>query len=67
MYYRVRGYRQGKHVEYEGDIDAELFPGVDLDNGPTIKTNYGLPHCQALPHCGIGGEFGFHAQLYCEL
>ena len=36
IYYIVRGHRQGKLVEYEGDIDAEHFPGVDLDNGPAI-------------------------------
>jgi hypothetical protein len=36
IYYIVRGRRQGRLVEYEGDIDAELFPGVDLDSGPAI-------------------------------
>ena len=36
IYYILRGHRQGKLVEYEGDIDAEHFPGVDLDNVPAI-------------------------------
>jgi hypothetical protein len=36
MYYILRGHRQGKLVAYEGDIDAEPFPGVDLDHGPAI-------------------------------
>ena len=36
IYYILRGHRQGKLVEYEGDIDAEHFLGVDLDNGPAI-------------------------------
>jgi len=36
IYYILRGRRQGKLIEYEGDIDAEHFPDVDLDNGPAI-------------------------------
>jgi hypothetical protein len=36
IYYIVRGHRQGKLIEYEGDIDAEHFPDVDLENGPAI-------------------------------
>ena len=36
IYYIVRGRRQGKLIAYEGDIDAEHFPDVDLDNGPAI-------------------------------
>ena len=36
IYYILRGHRQGKLVEYEGDIDVEPFSAVDLDNGPDI-------------------------------
>ena len=36
IYYILRGHRQEKLVEYEGDIEGEHFPGVDLDNGPAI-------------------------------
>ena len=36
IYYILRGHRQGILVEYEGDIDEELFLGIDLDNGPDI-------------------------------
>ena len=36
IYFIVRGRSQGKLIEYEGDIDAEHFPDVDLDNGPAI-------------------------------
>jgi len=36
IYYILRGRRQGKLIEYEGDIEAEHFPDIDLDNGPAI-------------------------------
>jgi hypothetical protein len=36
IYYILRGRRQGKLIEYEGDIEAEHFPDVGLDNGPAI-------------------------------
>ncbi len=26
----------GKSREYEGELDAEVYPGLDLDNGPAI-------------------------------
>jgi hypothetical protein len=35
-YYVLRGTQEEKLVELEGEIDAELLPGVDLDDGPTI-------------------------------
>jgi hypothetical protein len=36
IYYILRERRQGKLIEYEGDIDEERFPDIDLDNGPAI-------------------------------
>ena len=38
IYYVLRGMLADKATEHEGDIDAEQFPGVDLDNGPAIVT-----------------------------
>ena len=35
-YYILRRTQSGKTLEYEGDLDAEVFSGVDLDNGPAI-------------------------------
>ncbi len=37
IYYILRGTLADK-IEREGDIDAEQFPGVDLDDGPAITT-----------------------------
>jgi hypothetical protein len=36
IYYILRRIDAEETLEYEGDIDAEDFPGVDLDNGPAI-------------------------------
>lgn len=36
IYYILRGTQRGNVVELEGDIDEAGFPGVDLDNGPSI-------------------------------
>ena len=36
IYYILRGTQGGHVVELEGDIDEEGFPGIDLDNGPSI-------------------------------
>lgn len=38
IYYVLRGTLADKTVEHEGDIDADQFPGVNLDDGPTIIT-----------------------------
>lgn len=38
IYYILRGTLADKAVEHEGEIEAEQFPGVDLDNGPAIAT-----------------------------
>ncbi|HEX3642599.1 MAG TPA: hypothetical protein VHV10_15010, partial [Ktedonobacteraceae bacterium] len=35
-YYVLRGTQQDKPTELEGDIDEELFPGIDLGDAPTI-------------------------------
>jgi hypothetical protein len=34
IYYVLRGTREEKSVEYEGDLSEELFPGVNLSDGP---------------------------------
>lgn len=36
IYYILHGTLADKPVEHEGDIDAELFPNVNLDDGPAI-------------------------------
>lgn len=36
IYYVLRGMRGDKPVEFEGDITEEVFPGIQLDDGPTI-------------------------------
>lgn len=36
VYYVLRGLQSGKQVELEGEVNEEEFPGVDLDNGPSI-------------------------------
>jgi hypothetical protein len=36
IYYILRRNLDEEVVEQEGDLDAEQFPGVDLDNGPAI-------------------------------
>jgi len=38
IYYILRGTLSDQAIEHEGDIEAEQFPGVDLDNGPAIIT-----------------------------
>ncbi len=35
-YYILRRTQEGETLEDEGELDAEVFPGVDLDNGPAI-------------------------------
>jgi hypothetical protein len=35
-YYILRRTQAGETLEDEGELDAEVFPGVDLDNGPAI-------------------------------
>jgi hypothetical protein len=36
IYYILRGTQAGEPLEIEGELDEEVFPGVDLDNGPAI-------------------------------
>ncbi len=36
IYYVLRGTRNTAPVEQEGDITEELFPGVDLGDGPIL-------------------------------
>jgi hypothetical protein len=36
IYYVMRGTQGEKPVEYEGDVSEELFPDVDLGDGPTV-------------------------------
>jgi len=36
IYYILRGTLADKAVEHEGEIDADQFPGVSLDDGPAI-------------------------------
>ena len=36
IYYVLRGTQADPVVEREGDIEADQFPGVDLDDGPAI-------------------------------
>ena len=38
IYYILRGTLADEAMELEGDIEAEKFPGVDLDDGPAIIT-----------------------------
>lgn len=38
IYYILRGTLADKAIEREGDIEAEQFAGVDLDDGPAIIT-----------------------------
>ena len=38
IYYILRGTLADEAIELEGDIEAEKFPGVDLDDGPAIIT-----------------------------
>ena len=38
IYYILRGTRADNAIEFEGEIDAGEFPGVDLDDGPAIIT-----------------------------
>ena len=38
IYYILRGTQSDKAIEREGDIEAEQFPDIDLDNGPAIIT-----------------------------
>jgi len=39
IYYILRGTLAEKAIELEGDIEAEQFTGVDLDDGPAIITH----------------------------
>ncbi|QBD78301.1 hypothetical protein EPA93_20775 [Ktedonosporobacter rubrisoli] len=36
IYYVLRGTQGEQQVELEGDLSEELFPGLDLQNGPAI-------------------------------
>jgi hypothetical protein len=38
IYYILRGTLADEAIELEGDLEAEKFPGVDLDDGPAIIT-----------------------------
>ncbi len=38
IYYILRGTLADNVIEREGDIEAEQFAGVDLDDGPAIIT-----------------------------
>jgi hypothetical protein len=35
-YYVLRGIQQDKPIEFDGDINEELFPGIDLGDATTI-------------------------------
>ena len=60
IYYILRGILADKEVEREGEIDAEQFPGVDLDDGPAIIT-YLTSHIVTEPalwvECDLTDEF----------
>lgn len=36
VYYILRGHQKDNLVEVEGDIDEETFPGVQLDDAPSV-------------------------------
>lgn len=36
VYYVLRGKQNDELLELDGDIDAEAFPTIDLDDGPSI-------------------------------
>ena len=36
IYYILRGTQKDELVELEGDIEEEGFPGVELDDGPSV-------------------------------
>ena len=60
IYYILRGTLSDKPVEHEGDIDAELFSGINLDDGPAIIT-YLTKHIATEPalwtECDLTDDF----------
>ena len=36
IYYVLRGTQGGKHAEFEGDLNEELYPDLNLNDGPSI-------------------------------
>jgi hypothetical protein len=63
IYYILRGTQEGTPVEEEGDIDAEGFPNIDLDNGPAIidylvqKVNQEAGEVGAWEECDLTDSF----------
>jgi hypothetical protein len=36
IYYVLRGMQNNQQVEREGDLNEELYPNVDLEDGPAV-------------------------------
>jgi hypothetical protein len=60
IYYILRGTLAGKEVEHEGEIDADQFPDVNLNDGPAIIT-YLTKHIISEPalwvECNLTDDF----------
>ena len=60
VYYILRGTLADKTIEREGDIDADQFPGVNLDDGPAIAaylTEHIIPEPALWVECDLTDDF----------